>query len=520
MRRLYFAGLLLFAAVSLQAQTLDGALLAAENNYYGTARTMALGNAVSALGGDLGSIGINPAGSAVANYSQVTFSPGFTTSRIGTSFNSPEGDKYFNQLNKTTGKLPNVGTTMVFPVGSGSSITFGFVANTTNVYSETFSVFGKNASTSQLGALAQLANGIDHSYFEDGNSGYYDLQTAFDAYLIDEITGTTDQYIGATENKYIDEDTGEIFVELGDQIGQDYFRRRSGAKTDLLLNFGYNYLDQLYLGVNIGLPVFDYRDDFTFTETSLRDGFFQTGFRRSEEYEYTAYTGGGVYAKFGVIWRPIGGLRVAATYQTPTVFSIEETYGWSSYLQATEITGNETQAADGHFAYTLRTPSIAGLGVAYTIAGLGLVSFDWEHTDYSKMYYSLSRVGSSEYSPMVSDVNSDILYNAGVANQYRIGAELMLTPAFALRAGFTENSRKLSAGNYSVRRSYSGGVGFAQPDSPFFIDLALRWNVLPDYYNYPYDLYNDDYTVLVYESPEISARRRTLDAVVTVGLRF
>ena len=83
MRRLYFAGLLLFAAVSLQAQTLDGAILAAENNYYGTARTMALGNAVSALGGDLGSIGINPAGSAVANYSQVTFSPGFTNSRIG-----------------------------------------------------------------------------------------------------------------------------------------------------------------------------------------------------------------------------------------------------------------------------------------------------------------------------------------------------------------------------------------------------------------------------------------------------
>ena len=157
---------------------------------------------------------------------------------------------------------------MVFPVGgkgSGSSFTFGFVANTTNVYSETFSVYGKNASTSQLSALAQLANGIDHSYFEDGTSGYYDLQTAFDAYLIDEITGTTDQYIGATENKYIDEHTGEIFVELGDQIGQDYYRRRSGAKTDLLFNFGYNYLDQLYLGVNLGLPVLDYRDDFTFT---------------------------------------------------------------------------------------------------------------------------------------------------------------------------------------------------------------------------------------------------------------
>lgn len=520
MRRLYFAGLLLFAAVSLQAQTLDGAILAAENNYYGTARTIALGNAVSALGGDLGSIGINPAGSAVANYSQVTFTPGIINSRIGTSFTSPEGDKYFNQLNQNYGKLPNVGTTLVLPIGtSGSNVTFGFIANTTNVYSETFSVYGKNASTSQLGALAQLANGIDHSYFEDGNSGYYDLQTAFDAYLIDEILGTDDQYIGATENKYIDEQSGEIFVELGDQIGQNYYRRRTGYKTDLLLNLGYNFMDQLYVGVNIGLPVIDYRDDFTFEETALRDGFFQTGFRKSEEYEYVSYSGAGAYAKFGVIWRPMGGLRVAATYQTPTRFLIEETYGWSSYLDATEITGNETKYADGNFSYRLTTPSIAGLGVAYTFGGLGLLSFDWEHTNYSKMFYSLDRMSSSEYSGILSDVNGDINANAGAGNQYRIGGELMLTPAVALRAGFTENNRKLSDGSYFVRRSYSGGLGYSS-DGSFFVDLALRWNVLPDYYNYPYDLYNDNYTQLVYESPEISAKRRSLDAVVTVGLRF
>ena len=519
MRRLYFAGLLLFAAVSLQAQTLDGAILAAENNYYGTARSIALGNAVSALGGDLGSIGINPAGSAVANYSQVTFTPGLINSKIGTSYTSPEGNKFFNQLNKNYGKLPNVGTTLVFPTGSGSSFTFGFIANSTNVYDETFSVYGRNASTSQLGALAQLANGIDHSYFEDGNSGYYDLQTAFDAYLIDEITGTTDQYIGATENKYIDEQSGEIFVELGDEIGQNYYRRRTGYKTDLLLNFGYNFMDQLYLGVNIGLPVFEYRDDFTFTETSLRDGYFQTGFRKSEEYEYVEYSGAGAYAKFGVIWRPIGGLRVAATYQTPTHFLIDEFYGWSSYLDATEITGNETKYADGQFSYRLTTPSIAGLGVAYTIGNIGLVSFDWERANYSKMYYSLDKMASSSYSGTISDVNSEIFDYGGTATQYRIGGELMLTPALALRAGFTENDRKTSDGTYAVRRSYSGGLGYSS-DGSFFVDLALRWNVHPDYNNYPYDLYNDNYTELIYESPVISATRRSLDAVVTVGLRF
>ena len=128
-------------------------------------------------------------------------------------------------------------------------------------------------------------------------------------------------------------------------------------------------------------------------------------------------------------------------------------------------------------------------------------------------------MSSSEYSGILSDVNGDINNNAGAANQYRIGGELMLTPAVALRAGFSENNRKLSDGSYFVRRSYSGGLGYSS-DGSFFVDLALRWNVLPDYYNYPYDLYNDTYTQLVYESPEISAKRRSLDAVVTVGLRF
>ena len=521
MKRLYIAGLLLFAAVSLQAQTLDGALVAAENNYYGTARSIALGNAVSAVGGDLGSIGINPAGSAVANYSQVTFTPGITFSKIGTNFTSPEGSSYFNQLNKNYGRFPNVGTIMVFPVGgtgSGSSFTFGFTANATNYYSEVMSVYGRNASTSQLGAFAQMADGIGHGYFEDGDSGLYQLQTAFDAFLIDEIEGTDDMYIGATENKYYD-DQGDMYIELGDEIGQNYLRKRSGYKTDILFNFGYNFLDQLYLGVNIGMPILEYRDDFTFTESSLRDGYFQTGFQRSEAYEYVAYSGAGVYAKFGAIWRPMGGLRVAAAYQTPTAFAIDETYGWSSFLEATEITGNKRHSADGDFSYRLTSPSILTLGAAYVLGDVGLVSFDWERTNYGKMYYSLDRFDSSYYSDYVIDANTDIRDNAGISNQYRVGAEVRLTPAFTLRGGYTQNDRRTSDGSSWTRHSVSGGLGLSSGNS-FFADIALRWNVIPAYYNYPYDLYNDNFTELVYESPVINARRRSLDAVVTLGWRF
>lgn len=58
------------------------------NVYFGTARSMALGNAVTALGGDLGTVGINPAGSAVASYGQLTITPGIMVSSVASEYSS------------------------------------------------------------------------------------------------------------------------------------------------------------------------------------------------------------------------------------------------------------------------------------------------------------------------------------------------------------------------------------------------------------------------------------------------
>ena len=64
MKKIFVSVVLLGAAVAAGAQTMYDAMNYSQNNYYGTARSMALGNAVTAVGGDLGTIG-----SAVAGYS-------------------------------------------------------------------------------------------------------------------------------------------------------------------------------------------------------------------------------------------------------------------------------------------------------------------------------------------------------------------------------------------------------------------------------------------------------------------
>jgi hypothetical protein len=65
------------------AQDQTDALRYSQLSNGGTARFMAMGGAFTAVGGDASSLAFNPAGIAVFNTSQLTFSPGFTIQTTG-----------------------------------------------------------------------------------------------------------------------------------------------------------------------------------------------------------------------------------------------------------------------------------------------------------------------------------------------------------------------------------------------------------------------------------------------------
>ena len=100
MRKTAIIVLFALAAVSAKAQTIYDALRFSERDYEGTARSVAMGNAFTALGGDLGSIGINPAGSAVAKHSQFTITPALTISTNTAQGESPYTDDYLPYFEK------------------------------------------------------------------------------------------------------------------------------------------------------------------------------------------------------------------------------------------------------------------------------------------------------------------------------------------------------------------------------------------------------------------------------------
>ena len=173
--------ILALAAVCANAQTAYDAQMFSENDYEGTARTMAMGNAFTALGGDLGSVVINPAGSAVAKYSQITLTPALSISSSTTQGVSPytTGElPYFEKQMRssmTRFGIPNLGLTINWDTNRKSGLknmSFGFIVNRTATYNEDVYASGTNSSTSFMGSMAYDAtvNGCIGSfgYFWEG----------------------------------------------------------------------------------------------------------------------------------------------------------------------------------------------------------------------------------------------------------------------------------------------------------------------------------------------------------------
>ena len=268
MKKILAISLFCLAALTAGAQTMYEAINYAETNYYGTARSAALGNAMTAVGSDLGSIGINPAGAAVAGYSQFTITPGLSISSTSSTY----APSTYGTVTGTTPDsqnrfiIPNVDTRRDFGL---KNWTFGMTINTTNVYNERMSAGGVNHDTSMMGEMAYFTNGIpgseiaQRSAYDNFPSIDWPLLLAFQSGLT-ALDEEDDMYIGSTEKRFDDGTIG-----LSGPIHQDFFRQRTGSKSDALINLAFNWNDNFYFGGNIGVTSLTFNENINKVETPV-----------------------------------------------------------------------------------------------------------------------------------------------------------------------------------------------------------------------------------------------------------
>ena len=275
MKKIIAVAVLLAATVGAGAQNMYDAITYSQNHYFGTARSMALGNAVTALGGDLGSIGINPAGGAVAGYGQFAITPGLTVSSVASAY-SPEGENAYgasSRLTNTRMNLPNIGLSMNYKTGRRSgvkSVTFSILSSQTNSYHFAAEGFGSNSRTSKIAEFADAASGYAENVLRDygafNNSDVpWDLLAAYQGGMYGPYGTGDGVYAGVTETI---SDNGDYHYVPGALAQTSYLTKR-GSKNDLILNLAFNVSDRVYFGFNIGLPTARYRYSESFYEAAV-----------------------------------------------------------------------------------------------------------------------------------------------------------------------------------------------------------------------------------------------------------
>ena len=570
MKKILVIAAFLAAAAGAGAQNIYDAITYSENNYFGTARSMALGNAVTALGGDLGSIGINPAGSAVAGYGQFTITPGLSISSVSSSY-SPEGERMYgasNSLMNTRGSLPNLGLSMNYKTGRArgvKAITFSVLSNQTNDYNFLAEGYGANSQTSKIAEFADAAYGYSESQlaryasFNDSDIPW-DFLTAYQAGMFGPY-GWDGVYAGVTETI---SDNGDYHYVPG-ALSQTSSLSKRGTKNDLILNLAFNVSDRVYLGFNVGLPTARYRYSESFYESAVNpdlfpimyddvDGTYTTYFLRGTyNYKYNADVDG-IYAKVGVILRPTDGLRIGASFQSPTSFTVSES--WQTFASTAfddPYYDDDVTSPVGDFSYNLRSPYRASFGLAYAFGKQGLVSVDYELADYSVMRFSNIHRDRMDGDEFVSENMTNKNF-AGLAHALRLGAEWKLTPELALRAGYAlstsperywtnNDGQTVTASDYMAdfysyfnrvknlvtphyygdrTQSVSLGAGYSSAGS-FFADFAVRYTKYPvstfaPYYDYV--SYDKSGYLLDVQAPRILNERSLWNVCLTLGWRF
>ena len=526
------------------AQTAYDAFLFSDNNYEGTARTVAMGNAFTALGGDLGSIVLNPAGSAVAKYSQFSITPSLTFTTNTTQGVSPYSDgslPYFegNFKNSNTAfSIPNFGLTFNWETGRTSgfkSMSFGFVASTTNSWNEDLYAAGVNNSTSFMGSMAAGATAAGYlgsELIKDNAYDYYPWRdvVGYHSGMISTFGTYDDQFVGASE--VLIDRNGTTEIALGGPLDQKYGRQVRGRKNDYMINFGANISDFLYIGANLGMTAMNYNYSEYFKEDAIDPSDFEielndgnTMYFNRMKYNYNYYVEtSGVYAKFGFILTPGAGFRLGAAIKTPTATTVSEEWNHTGETQYTDSKYNASASSPyGSDTYRFQEPWRANFGLAYTLGNFAVISADYEMCNYSSMKFK--RTDFNDGREYFQELNQDIKTIYGISHMLRAGAEVKLG-LLAIRAGYglTTSPEKATLSGEALPALYtqnvSLGLGYASKKS-FFADAAVRYGFATKEYFMPYEDYMyDNSGNLVAFAPEILNTMDAWKVMLTFGWRF
>ena len=476
MKKLYILPFVLtfFNGISQEITTQD-ALRYGTEDLTGTARFRAMSGAFGSLGGDLSSINVNPAGTAIFNHNMATVT--------ASNFNTNNKSNYYGTSrtqNNSTLDLNQLGAVFVFvdnnETNNWKKISIGLnYENSKNLDNTIY--FSGNSSNSIDQYFLRFANGID-------NEGVFNVDNANSPF---ESLPFIDQQAWLGYNSYIVEydSANNIYytnVPNNTTYQQSRYSKATGYNGKFTANFATSYKDRIYLGMNLNFHFTDYVNTYQLIESN--NGLYPSGASVSYiEFNNEQFTfGNGFSMNFGAIAKITEAFRVGLAYETPTWNRLTDQLSQNLYTERTEAPNDNDfigkvtnpNITIEYAPYKLTTPSKWTLSGAYVFDKKGLFSVDVSRKDYS----------NTEFKPVrnYTGINRSMSENLTEAYEIRMGGEYRIKE-FSLRAGyrFEQSPYKI---DYTMGdlTGYSGGLGYNFGDSK--LDLA---------YSYSYRNYNQRY---------------------------
>lgn len=445
---LLFAG---FTFSVTQSQEIQDAVRYAQDNLNGTARFRAMGGAFGALGGDLSSINVNPAGSAVFSNNQVAltlsnFSTKNNSNYLGTNTSASDNSLDLNQA----------GGVLVFknqnPNSNWKKFSLSINYENTNNFDNSVFSAGINSTNSVAQYFVSYAKGVPLSLIQ--SSDYAELDNgAQQAYL---------GYEGYVINPINDVPNNTLYTS-NVTPGGNYYQENSiysnGYNGKLSFNAATSYKDKLYIGINLNSYFTDFYQSTSFYESNrnnLSTDYTVTNLR----FDNNLYTyGTGFSFQLGAIAKVTNEIRLGFAYDSPIWYNFSDEFSQNVTTVRANVVNEITTDVDpqiiNYYApYELSTPSKFTGSFAYIFGKTGLISIDYSYKDYGDTKFD------PENDPYFRKLNAEMSSALKSSSELRLGAEYKIKE-WSLRGGyrFEQNpyKNKTTIGDL---RGYSAGLGY------------------------------------------------------------
>ena len=311
-------------------------ILFAKDNNKGSARFNALSGAFGALGGDISSVTINPAGGAVAKISSINIT------------------------------------------GTNDALSY-----TTNYYNSSTEYEENRFRIPQIGALFVFSP----AYKSDWNRSalYFNYRVKHNYNLFYETIGNSELLF---YNQHESDPSATVFDRSLDQY---LYNDVSGSSEVFDFGFSTVHKNKLFLGASVKLHTLQFSQEQFFSEANDDiDG----NILETEDYSINFIDASGVSFSIGFIYKFSPAFRFGLAYETPTYYSevIEEYYNeFIMYeINNTNLVIPEyfENTGDLRFLYQYKSPSRLTASGAFVFGKKGLISMDYTYKDYTNTEFS------------------------------------------------------------------------------------------------------------------------------------